>query len=123
MNNGSPVVEIKYESRQGWFLVDTGADTAVLISPDTVHKQQLLRDRNTRPTKTSGSGGSVRSRNGQLKSVEFAGQRFNNVNTIFVTERKGTLADSLIDGLVGVGLFGDRKLVLDYQNRRIALVR
>lgn len=122
IHNGQPMVELEYEDHRGLFNIDTGADVTVLFGPATVVKQKLLRNRKTRSSTISGSGGSVKSQSGKLRWIKFGGRRFDSVKAQFQTEDKGVMATELIDGLVGAGLLDKFTVIFDYPKRRIAFL-
>ena len=59
---------------------------------------------------------------GSVDWFEFAGHRFDHPNVVFALSRQGPLADEYLEGNIGIDFLKPFRLVLDYQNRRVAFV-
>ena len=123
MSSGKPVARIRFEGHQGFFTMDTAASSGLLIHAPTVARHRLLEGRQTRRSMSFGVGGPIRLQAGHLEWVEFGGRRFDNLPVLFATEEKGTGADRLRDGIVGMELMRHFRIVFDYTHRRIALLQ
>lgn len=119
-----PVVEGVFEGQSGMLRLDTGDGNGnVVFHPHAVHRHELLRNRETREQEIGGVGGRLDVRAGTLKWIEFIGQRYEDRDAIFVTDRSApAYTNPYIDGTVGGGLLQGFRLLLDYPRSRIALL-
>ncbi|MCC6677408.1 MAG: aspartyl protease family protein [Phycisphaerales bacterium] len=119
-----PCVEARFEDHEGIFKLDTGAGkSTVSFHVPAVEKFKLLENRETAPTVQGGVGGMVAAKTGELAWFEIAGQRHEKVKVTFSTEAKGALADAYTTGNLGGGFLSDYRLIMDYQNGRIAYIK
>jgi hypothetical protein len=122
--NGKPATRLTYEGHTGIFTMDTAAPSSgLLIGAATVRRQQLLKGRQTQPSRIRGIAGGVSARMGTLTWVDFGGQRIWDVPVRFITEAKGSSADRFRDGILGTVLLEKYRIVLDYPNKRVAYLR
>lgn len=118
-----PCVDAKFEGHDGIFKLDTGAGkSTVSFHVPAVQKLKLLENRETTPTVQGGVGSMVAARAGQLAWFEIAGRRHEKVDVVFSTAGKGAFADAYTAGNLGGGFLSDFRLIMDYQNGRIAYV-
>lgn len=118
-----PCVEARFEDHDGIFKLDTGAGrSTVAFHVPAVERLKLLENRDTTPTMQGGVGGMVPARAGELAWFEIAGRRHENVKVTFCTEARGAFADAYTTGNLGGGFLSDFRLIMDYQNGRIAYV-
>ena len=122
LSSGKPVARIRFEGHEGIFTMDTAASSSLLITAPTVERHQLLDDRETRRTISFGVSGAVQLQAGHLDWVEFGGQRFEQLPALFATEGTGTVADRLRDGIVGMDLMRNFRIVFNYRQQRIAML-
>lgn len=119
-----PCVEARFEGHDGIFKLDTGAGrSTVAFHVPAVEKLKLLENRATTPTMQGGVGGMVPAKAGKVATFEIAGQKLENITATFATEAKGAYADAYTAGNLGGGLLTDFRLIMDYQNGRIAYIR
>jgi hypothetical protein len=117
-------VEAEFEGHKGIFKLDTGAaGSTVAIHAPIVEKFKLLEGRETHDTLTGGVGGNVTAKTGKLKYFELGGHRTNDIEVIFATTTKGAFNSADTLGNIGGDLLKPFKIVFDYQNKRIALVK
>ncbi len=107
---------------EGRFRLDTGASGTVTFNTPTVERFGLLNGRETTAYAAGGVGGSVRLRNGKMTYFELSGERFENVDVSFATEKKGVFAEDFLAGNIGQDLLKRFTIVFDYANERMALV-
>jgi len=119
-----PHVPGRYEGGpQALFRLDTGAgSTAVVFHGPAVERRRLLEGRDVKDVSLGGAGGLSRAKMGEVKDFEIAGTRRDSVPAIFTFGDSGSLDDPYSDGTIGAGLVGDRRLVFDYGQRRIAFL-
>jgi hypothetical protein len=124
LNHGIPSLSATVEGRTGqWFQLDTGSGALAIIHGPAVEKLHLLKDRLTRSKPLQGIGGSIDAALGTLREFSVTGHTFSNVPTFFVTGKEGALVDPYVTGTFGAGLLDGFRLIFDYGNRRIAVVR
>ncbi len=117
-------VEAEFEGHKGIFKLDTGAaGSTVAIHAPTVEKFKLLEGRETQDTLAGGVGGNITAKKGKLKYFELGGHRTNDIEVTFATANKGAFNSSDTLGNIGGDLLKPFKMVFDYQNKRIALVK
>lgn len=116
-------IEAEFEGHKGIFKLDTGASGTVSIHAPTVEKFKLLEGRDTQDTYAGGVGGNVSAKKGKLQYFELGGHRTNDVEVTFATATKGAFNSSDTLGNIGGDLLKPFKIVFDYQNKRIALIK
>jgi SAM-dependent methyltransferase len=70
-----PTIRMTFEGHEGSFVIDTGNPGAVIVSPYTTTRYELLHDRTTSRKQLGGTGGSIAARRGQFKWVNWGGRR------------------------------------------------
>ena len=119
INNRTPNVKVSYEGKHaGYFLLDTGANGTVMFHTPAVKKYDLTKKKTSDIFQVQ-SGKAVSAR---LDSFRLAGHELGPVNVRLAVESTGLLADGYRDGMIGFPLLSRFRLVLDYQNRRFALI-
>ena len=120
-----PVVDGVFEGQRGMLRLDTGDGNGhVVFHPHAVQRHGLLNGRETREQEIGGVGGRLAVREGTLKWIEFIGQRYEDRDAIFVTDRNApAYMNPYIDGTVGGGLLQGFRLLLDYPRERVAILR
>jgi hypothetical protein len=118
-----PLVPATFDGGNGLFRIDVGASAGaasnVVFHTQTVEELKLLKGRRVR----SGRLGMTRIAVGKVGWFELAGHRFENPNVIFALDRKGPLGrDVYAAGNMGVNFLKPFRVVLDYQNERVAFV-
>lgn len=122
LNEGKPVVSLRFEEREAEFLVDTAAGGSFSIGKQVVDRFELLKGRDTQSATSSGVGGSVGMRWGKVRWLEFGGKRFENVSTQFAVANQGSYAQPYPDGIVGIDLIDDFRVVFDLAHKRMAFL-
>lgn len=117
-----PCVRASFEGHEGWFRLDTGANSSVTMHAPAVERLRLLDGRETTETKLGGVGGFVPARSGVLEWFELGGTRIEGVRADFATASTGAFADSRTLGNIGTRLIGPFVIVLDYPHSRIAFL-
>ncbi len=117
-----PCVQCKFEGdRSGAFNLDTGSDSLVDFCSPAVEQLKLLENRTTTAWQTGGAGGSTASKRGTLGWFELGGRRFEKPSVVFQSTKVGVFANPFFTGNIGMGLLDKYRIVLDYQNQRLAL--
>lgn len=109
-----PCTPAVVEGRPVWLRIDTGATDSLILNAPLVRELDLLHP--TRPTRGAtleGLGGRQRVERTALRSGELAGVSLRGVEASLALARRGVLARTEPAGLVGMGLLGHRRLVLD----------
>jgi predicted aspartyl protease len=109
---------------EGRFLIDTGARSNLLISSPTVDKYNLpdhIGDHYVLRTQVGSSHKKVKIMYGRLPSLEFAGQRFDDIPVVLSSTTSGVLSFSDIDGIIGNRILQRFNLTFDYQRNMMYL--
>jgi hypothetical protein len=122
-NRSLPLVPATFEGGKGLFRIDVGASggpfaNAVFHAP-AVDELNLLKDRKVTITKL----GPTRVALGKTGWFELAGHRFENPDVVFALDRQGPMGDEYVEGNLGVEFLKPFRIVLDYQQERVAFVR
>ena len=109
---------------EGDFLVDTGARSYMIISSPSVVQYNMAENignyYNVR-AKIGSSQKRTKFRHGKLRSVEFAGHKFEHLPVALSSDSKGVLSLPDIDGIIGNRLLMRFKVIFDYQHGLIHL--
>ncbi|NNE43371.1 MAG: hypothetical protein HKN12_04115, partial [Gemmatimonadetes bacterium] len=119
LQDNHPILPAEFEGRRGLFRLDVGANIALLMHGPTVNDLNLLDGRETAEIDL----GSQKGKAGKIESLELAGQKFTDVDAVFTEEVAGIFADTHTAGNIGMPLLSSFRIVLDYRNERIALIR
>jgi hypothetical protein len=127
LHQNQPCVRARYEARpgvviEGLFRLDSGASGTLTFHTPAVEAHRLLEGRTVRETRVGGVGGSAPALAGELAWFELAGQRFERPQVEFSRVSEGAFADLYTDGNIGLDFLQGFRIVLDYGDRRIALV-
>ena len=114
-----PCLQGRFEGNNGFFGLDTGAETTVTFHSWAVRQFKLLRRRTVAGVQ-SGAGGDLASRTGTLSTFEFAGNRVNGIEVGFATSSSGSFAEPSVAGNIGIGLLGGYGMLFDYAKGRVA---
>lgn len=118
-----PCVRGRFEgNREGLFAIDTGSNTSVTFYTPAVKKYGLLEGRELSDGRSAGVGGASAEKRGKLKWLEFGGRRFEDIPAAFSAATAGARSEDDADGVLGMELLREFKLVIDYSNRRIAFL-
>lgn len=124
LDNRHATVEAEFEGgHRGRFRIDTGANGTVSFNRPTVIEHDMLSGRSTTKSLQRGFNGTVESRTGELKYFEMAGKRWEDVQAIFSTSDEGVHRSGYLAGNLGHGLLRAFRIVFDYPNDRIAMVK
>ena len=107
----------------GLFVLDIGSNTPLIVHSPAVTRFKLLEGRETRKTFSGGVGGMSASRSGSVTSFELAGQTVHNVGATFSESASGATASAESQGTIGVGVLAEFRLIVNYPQKKIALVR
>src|SRR5262249_38935182 len=122
-NQWVPAVPATFEGGKGLFRIDVGASGGpygnVVFHAPVVEELHLLRDRKVTEAKVVSSRVAL----GKLGWFELAGHRFESPDVVFALDREGPLGDDYVEGNLGVEFLKPFRIVLDYQQERVALVR
>jgi len=122
-NGQIPCVQCTFEGgHSGLFTLDTGSGNSVDIFSPTVTKFKMLADRTTQSALTGGAGGNAASRRGKIDYFILCGHRFEHPTVGLQTTSTGIFASKYLAGNVGMAFMAHFRLVMDYQNRRIAFI-
>lgn len=86
-------------------------------------EHDLLEGRATHASTAGGVGGTVATLTGTLRSFHMAGHDFGPFQAEFMTSAVGAFDDPYVMGNIGGGVLKPFRMVLDYPNRRIALIK
>jgi hypothetical protein len=125
--NGRPHVHAQLQTQSGktgdgHFLLDTGYSEHVWLFPTAVEQFDLFDDAYGRKKKMIMVDASADVRSLQLEWFEFAGRRHQNVEAVMSVGGATTRQERIpIAGMIGLGLLGDGRIVIDYENSRMAI--
>jgi hypothetical protein len=111
------------EKEPGLFMLDTGATGALAIHSHAVKRLKLLEGRKTNASMTGGVGGMRIARSGTIESLMLCGQKIENVKTVFSQAEKDTRAGDDVQGEIGVEVLKQFRMIVNYPDRKIALIR
>ncbi len=118
-----PSLSCNFEgNHQGLFSLDTGSGSTVDFFSPAVSKYELLKDRKVSSVMTGGAGGASESKMGPLDWFIFGSKKFEKPVVGFQTTTKGGFASPFVDGNIGMQFMGKFRMILDYQNSRLALI-
>lgn len=102
---------------EGFFLVDTGARSDLIISSPTVDKYNMINvvgDHYVLKTEVGSSGKKAKIMYGKVHELEFAENSFSNVPVILSQAESGVLSFGGIDGIIGNRILKRFNIVFDY---------
>lgn len=117
-----PAIEAVFEGHRGWITLDTGSNVGMTFNHPAVEKFKLLDGRETTASQSGGVGGTTPMMRGKLKSLEFAGRKFEDIDASFAAEPRGVFGTPYAAGVIGGPVLKKFRLVLDYSGGQIALV-
>jgi hypothetical protein len=123
VENRTATVHAKFEGGEGDFGLDTGANGYVTFHEPITREKKLLEGRETSPAKLGGVGGYIEAKAAKIAWFELGGVRVEDIRASFAIEPKGAFANAAKAGNIGTAMLKPFVLVLDYPNRRIALVK
>jgi PDZ domain-containing protein/aspartyl protease len=109
---------------EGFFLVDTGARSDLIISSPTVDKYNMIDavgDHYVLKTEVGSSGKKAKIMYGKVKGLTFADNQFANVPTILSQAESGVLSFEGIDGIIGNRILKRFNVIFDYPRSLIYL--
>ncbi len=109
---------------EGFFLVDTGARSDLIISSPTVNKFNMINavgDYYVLKTEVGSSGKKAKIMYGKVKALEFAEHKFTEVPVILSQAENGVLSFSGIDGIIGNRILKRFNIIFDYPRSLIYL--
>ncbi len=123
VDDGTPAVEGKLEGHNGLFVLDTGDGTGALgIHSQAVADHNLLENRRTREVGAGGVGGQVRVQRGRIDTLEIGPYVHHDFEANFFEETGGGLSNPYYLGTIGMRILRDYRIILDYENARMALI-
>ena len=117
-----PSVHATVEGHEGWFRLDTGANSFITFHQPAVEKWKLLENRETKDASLGGMGGFVKAKKGTVSSLTLGGVEHKDLTAEFATEKKGNFADPSREGNIGAGLLSKYTMFLDYNQERICFI-
>jgi hypothetical protein len=119
-----PYIEGTMEGNEaGLFVLDIGSNSGLIVHSPAVEKFKLLDGRETTKTMTGGVGGLKSMHRGRLKQITVAGNAIEDVDTTFSSTKTGGMASDDAQATVGVAVLKQFRLIIDYPNSRIALIK
>ncbi len=109
---------------EGFFLVDTGARSDLIISTPTVNKYNMIDavgDHYILKTEVGSSRKKTKIMYGRIKELRFAENDFSNVPVILSQTETGVLSFKGIDGIIGNRILKRFNIVFDYPRSLIYL--
>lgn len=122
LRGGVPHVPASFEGRTGRFFLDTGDGSSVTFHAPAVGRYRLLRDRATTSRTVHALRGSIEYHYGSIERFELGGHTFEHLAVAFTPRRAGVYLERYDTGRIGVGVLSPFRIVLDYPNRRYALI-
>jgi hypothetical protein len=123
---GHPVIQAEVtldgsEPIRGGFLLDIGANSALVLHSPLVRARQLPgpRLKTMPPLDGGGTGGALRGRIGRVAALSIGARRLPQPPTLFSEDAAGAYANSDLQGSIGARVASRFKLVLDYAHERI----
>ena len=118
MSQGIPLVKVRINGQGPFlFVLDTGTNCEAIVAPRLVHRLGLSATGRQSITDLGGHGG--RSLDTvELTTLSFAATDFHSIPALVTDLPDG---DSVLDGILGFGLFRDHLLTLDYLRHRVIL--
>ncbi len=104
------------------FDLDTGFPGQVTFGRSFAEQHGLLDELELETFTAGGVGGMMEMHSGVLEWFELDGHRWEQVPISVAGEAQGVLADEAVAGLIGTGLLSPYRVLIDYPNKRIALV-
>jgi len=122
-HRNAPVLSCSFDGgHTALFDLDTGFPGMVTFNRTYAEQSGLLDELELETFTAGGVGGTVKMQSGQLGWLEIGGHRWEGVPMSVAGESQGVRADEAIAGLIGTGLLPSFKVLIDYPNKRIALV-
>ncbi|HLK58980.1 MAG TPA: aspartyl protease family protein [Chthonomonadaceae bacterium] len=119
----TPCFECAFAANEkGLFSLDTGSNSTVDFFSPAVEKYHLLENRQTQKAQTGGAGGNAESLTGSIAWFDLGSIRIENPRVGFQLTKIGAFSSPYLVGNIGMGFMGKYRLVLDYQNERVAFV-
>ncbi len=109
---------------EGYFLVDTGARSDLIISSPTVDKYNMINavgNHYVLKTEVGSSGKKAKIMYGKIKELDFAEHKFTEVPVILSQAEHGVLSFSGIDGIIGNRILKRFNIIFDYPRSLIYL--
>lgn len=109
---------------EGFFLVDTGARSYLIISSPTVDKYNMIEevgDYYVLKTEVGSSGKKSKIMFGKVRSLQFAEHEFYNLPTVLSQAVEGVLSFDGINGIIGNRVLKKFNITFDYQRGLIYL--
>jgi len=109
---------------EGFFLVDTGARSDLIISSPTVNKYNMIDavgDHYILKTEVGSSGKKAKIMFGRVKQLKFSENIFSNVPVILSQAESGVLSFDGIDGIIGNRILKRFNIIFDYPRSFIYL--
>ncbi|MCF6361398.1 MAG: aspartyl protease family protein [Cyclobacteriaceae bacterium] len=109
---------------EGFFLVDTGARSELIISSPTVNKFNMIDavgDHYVLKTEVGSSGKKAKIMYGKVKGLGFAEHKFTQVPVILSQAENGVLSFNGIDGIIGNRILKRFNIIFDYHRSLIYL--
>lgn len=104
----------------GRFMIDTGFGNSLLLYSPFVESNNLMASaEKDKTTPVCGIGGETKQAAGTLEKLEISGLKFNDTGAIFTQAKRGNLASTELDGLIGGEIFRSFKIIFDYSRRRM----
>lgn len=118
LTQGIPIVQVRIDGQGPFaFVVDTGTNCAAIVSPRLVKRLALRAQGHANITDLGGQVTHTLD-TVELKTLAVAGTEVDSVRAVVTDLPDG---DSVLDGILGFGLFRDKLLTLDYPRRRMIL--
>jgi len=103
----------------GGFEIDTGCDSGICLGKHFVEKHQLPGGSGAESSEKFGVGGSTQTLSGSLPGLILGKLEIKGPQTDFFLE--GSPVSEPLAGHIGMGVFKDFKLILDYSRRQLIL--
>jgi len=120
MTPGIPLVQVRIDGQGPFsFVIDTGTNCEAILAP-RVAKRLGLSATGSKTITDLGGNGTHTLDTVELNTLSLAGADFRSVRAVVTDLPDG---DSVLDGVIGFGLFRNELLTLDYPRHRLILER
>ncbi len=120
---GRPIVTARLEGNiEARFLLDTGANSTVILSPDFVRTHASLSSRQIGKSRVTYFGGTYEAPLAEIEWFEVAGHRFEKPKVAIAPPDVHESALEEVDGIIGSGLLQGLTIVFNYPEAKIAFL-
>lgn len=117
-----PFIEATFESKDGIFMLDTGAgNKGIIFHFSAVKRFSLLERKALKERRVIGAGGIVNAKIGTIDRFQITNEKMYNVPAIFISSEDGE-ADLFTTGFLGTKAINSDRIVFDYANNTVGFL-